>query len=198
MREVTIEEQASNVDNMTFGDDRLGVVFYTRVVEDAERTQAEGRRCFREREYIKIMVPGDRYNTIDRPVQTTGTIPTDDRLRFAKQYERFKQQKQQTAHEGTPLSLWPAIPGPLAEELRFLNIFSVEQLAGLADTYVSKLPMGQSWKQRAQEFLAALKDQEAINKLNAQLTERDTRIDALEKAIADQAEQIRKLLSKKG
>jgi len=196
MREVTIEEQAENAENMTFGDDRLGVMFYVKLVEDPQRTLAEGRKCFKEREYVRIMVPGDRHNTVDRPVQVTGSIPTDDRMRFAKQYERFKAQAEQAAHDGTPLALWPAIPAVLAEELKYINIFTVEQLATLSDAYVSKLPKGHEWKRKAAEFISALKDQAQVAKLQTALDARDNRIDALEKAVKDQSERIEKLLSK--
>lgn len=195
--EVSIEEQAANVNNLTFGDDRLGVMFYTKVVEDNERTLAEGRKCFKDEEWIKIMVPGDRHNIVERPVQRTGILPTDDRLRFQKQYERYRSQQSQVAHEGTPLSLWPQLPGTLAEELKFINIFTVEQLAELADTYVSKVPNGHQWKQKAAQFVQALKDGAVNNKLQAELAERDNRIDVLEKAIKEQAEQIAALSRRK-
>jgi hypothetical protein len=197
MREVTMEEMAENVDNLTFGDDRLGVMFYLRTVEDEARTLAEGRKCFKEREFVKIMVPGDRYNVVDRPVQVTGTLPTDDRMRFAKQYERFKQQQQQSAHDGMPLSLWTAIPAALAEELKYINIFTVEQLSTLSDTYVAKVPRGQEWKRRAAEFVAALKDTAQVGKLQSALAERDNKIDALEKALAEQAKAIEELRKRK-
>lgn len=193
MAEITIEEQAMNAENVTFGDDRLGVMFYMRTVEDTERTKAEGRKCFTEREYIKIMIPGDRLNIVDRPVQRTGILPTDDRLRFARQYERFKARQEQQAHDGTPLGLWPAIPGPLAEELKYINVFTVEQLATLSDTYVSKVPQGHQWKAKAAQFVDALKDQSQVSKLQAELAERDNRIETQEKALKDQAAQIEKL-----
>jgi hypothetical protein len=197
MREVTIEEQAENVDNVQFGDDRLGVMFYNRTVEDKERTLAEGRRCFKEREFVKIMIPGDRNPAVDRPVQRTGSLPTDDVLRFPKQYARFKQQAEQQIHDGTPLALWPQMPGALAEELKYINIFTVEQLADLADTYVSKVPMGHQWKAKAQQFVAAMQDQSVLNKMASELEERDNRIETLEAAIAEQAEQIKELMSRK-
>lgn len=196
MREVSIEEQAYNAENLTFGDDRLGVMFYMKSVEDRERTVAEGRKCFKDREYIKIMVPGDRHNVIDRPVQKTGILPTDDRMRFAKQYELFKNGLEQKQHEGTPLSLWPQMPQSLADELRFINIFTVEQLATLADTHVAKIPGGHQWKQKAEKFVQALKDSEAVNRLELALTERDTKIATLEEAVKDQSKRIDQLLKK--
>lgn len=193
MREVTIEELADNANNLTFGDDRLGVMFYMKTVEDKERTIAEGRKCFKEREFVKIMVPGDRHNVLDRPVQVTGRIPTDDRMRFATQYARFKQNLEQKAHDGTPLVLWPQMPGPMAKELEFMNVYTVEQLANLADTYIAKIPMGYQWKQKAAAFVLALKDQEEVNRMAVALEERDNRIATLEQAIADQAARLEEL-----
>jgi hypothetical protein len=195
--EISFEELAENAENIAFGDDRLGVQFYMRTVEDKERTLAEGRRCFKDVEFVRIMIPGDRNPAVDRKVQMTGTLPTDDRLRFAKQYARFKQRTDnEQRHEGVPLSLWPQMPAALAEELKYINIFTVEQLAELADTYVSKVPMGQSWKQKAAEFIASQKDAMVVNKLQLELAERDNRIDTLEKAVADQTERLEALLRK--
>jgi len=195
MAEPTMEELAENVNNPKFGDDRLGVLFYTRTVEDKSRTLAEGRKCFKEREFVKIMVPGDRLNIVDRPVQVTGNDITDDRLRFPKQYARFKNAQEQVVHDGTPLALWPGINGSLVEELKYLNIFTVEQLATLADTHVSKIPMGQTFKRKAAEFVEASKDAAALNRLQAELEERDNRIETLEQAIADQGAQIQELMA---
>lgn len=196
MAEPTMEELAENVNNPNFGDDRLGVLFYTRTVEDVARTRAEGRKCFRDREYVKIMVPGDRLNIIDRPVQVTGLQATDDTLRFPRQYAKFKNQQEQVAHDGTPLSLWPQLPGSLAEELKYLNIFTVEQLATLADTHVAKIPRGHEFKRKAAEFVAAQKDAEQVNRLQMELDARDTKIAALETAVKDQAAKIEALLKK--
>jgi len=191
-----MDELAENVDNPLFGDDRLGVMFYKRTVEDKERTLAEGRKCFKEVEYVRIMVPGDRHNPVDRRVQRTGILPTDDTLRFPKQYARFKNQEQQVEHDGTPLSFWPQINAALVEELKYLNIFTVEQLATLADTHVAKIPRGQEFKRKAAEFVTAQKDAAALNKLQAELTERDNKIEALEAAVKDQSAKIEALLKK--
>jgi len=193
MREVTMEEMAENAGNLQFGDDRLGVQFYMHSVEDKERTLAEGRKCFHQREYIKIMIPGDRHNVVVRPVQVTGSMPTDDRMRFPKHYEAFQKKQEQKAHDGTPLSLWPAMPEATVEELKYVNVFTVEQLATLSDTYVGKLPNGSKWKAQAEVFLKTIGDQAAVNKLNAALAERDNRIATQEAAIKDQADIIAKL-----
>ena len=195
--DIGFDELAANVNNPNFGDDKLGVMFYSRVVEDERATREQGRKVFAEKEYVKIMVPGDRYNIIDRPVQRTGTTPTDDTLRFAQQYARFKAREEQKTAEGTPIHLWPGVPAALAEELKYLNIFTVEQLADLADTYVGKLPKGQELKAKAKAFVAAVKDQEQVNKLQSALDERDNRISTLENELKELAATVREL-SKKG
>ena len=198
MRDVSYEDMAANVDNLTFGDDRLGVLFYTRTVEDPIRTASEGRKCFTDMEYVKIMVPGDHHNVLDRPVQRTGIVPSDDILRFPQQYARFKQREKQKEHDGTPLALWPQMPGPLAKELEYFNIFTVEQLAEVADTHLGNFFMGTQWKQKAQAFCLALKDQEQVNKLNSALEQRDNEIEALKEAVSEQAAQIKELMKRHG
>ena len=193
MRDITLEEMAENLNNPSFGDDLLGVVFYSRTVEDVTRSAAEGHRVFKTRDYVKIMTPGDRHNTIDRPVQRTGFLPTDDIERFPKQWARYQNKQDQSEHEGTPLMLWTVMPTPLAEELKHLNIFTVEQLANLADTHASKIRGGPTWKQKAAEFVKALKDTALVGKLQVALAERDNKIETQDKAIKDQADKIERL-----
>ena len=194
--DIGFEELANNVNNPSYGDDKLGVMFYMRVVEDERATREQGRKVFVEKEYIKVMVPGDRLNVIDRPVQVTGTLPTDDRMRFSRQYERFKSREEQKTAEGTPIHLWPQIPAALAEELKYINIFTVEQLAELADTYIGKVPKGQELKAKAKAFVLAMKDQEQVNKLQAALDERDNRIATLENELQELGAIVRELQKK--
>jgi hypothetical protein len=196
MRDISLEELAENVNNPSFGDDLLGVVFYSRTVEDVTKSAEVGHRCFKTRDYVKIMTPGDRHNMIDRPVQRTGMLPTDDMLRFPKQWARYQNKQQQQEHDGTPLALWNAIPVTLAEELKHLNVFTVEQLANIADTYATKIRGGPTWKQKASEFVKALKDTALVGKLQVELAERDNRIETQEKAIKDQADKIERLAAR--
>ena len=196
MMEIGFDELAQNVNNPSFGDDRLGVLFYMRVVEDPVATKQEGRKIFTEKEYVKIMVPGDRHNVQDRPVQKTGKLPTDHTLRFPQQYARFKSQQEQRVVEGTPIHLWPQIDAALAEEFKFQNVFTVEQLAELADTHVAKFRSGQALKAKAKVFVQALKDQAEVNKLQAQLSERDNRIAALENELKELGNMVREMKNK--
>ena len=196
MRDITLEELAENINNPSFGDDVLGVVFYSRTVEDVTKSAEVGHRVFKNADYVKIMTPGDRLNIIDRRVQRGGMMPIDDTLRFPKQWQRYQNKQQQQEHEGTPLMLWSVMPAPLAEELKHLNIFTVEQLANLADTHAQKIRGGPTWKQKAAEFVKALKDTALVGKLQVALAERDNRIETQEKAIKDQADKIERLAAR--
>jgi hypothetical protein len=193
LRAVTIEEQAENVNNPTFGDDRLGVMFYMRTEEDQEATKRDGIKRYRDREFIKILIPGDRNCPPDRPVQKTGIVSSDDTMRWPRQYERFKANMEQKAHDGMPLSLWPQMPNALAKELEFFNVFTVEQLATMPNGNLSKFQGGQGWQQKAAAFVAAVKDQSTVNQLNAALEDRDSQIKAQQEALDDQAKIIDKL-----
>lgn len=193
MRDITLEDMAENLNNPSFGDDLLGVVFYSRTVEDITKSAEMGHRVFKTVDYVKIMTPGDRHNIIDRRVQRGGVLPVDDTERFPKQWARYQNKQTQSEHEGTPLMLWSVMPAPLAEELKHLNIFTVEQLANLADTHAAKIRGGPTWKQKASEFVKALKDTALVGKLQVALAERDNKIDTQEKAIKDQADKIERL-----
>jgi len=196
-REPSIEELADNVNNPNFGDDRLGIIFYEDVAEDAEQSLAQGRKVFRSIEMVKIMIPGERFPTI-RKVQKTGNRGSDDSLRWPKQYRAFKEKLEQTVHSGTPLALWPRMRATLAEEMKYINIYTVEQLAELSDAHCQKVPKGYEWKQQARDFVNAMKDSGVVTRLQADLAERDNRISTLEEVVKDQGRRIEELAAKKG
>ena len=64
---------------------------------------------------------------------------------------------------------------------------TVEQLASLSDTNAKNMMGLTLLRQRAQEFLEAVKDNAATEKLAHKLRERDQRIDGLEATIAEMA-----------
>jgi hypothetical protein len=196
MREATIDELADNVHNLSFGDDRLGIMFYNDVTEDTAASLREGRKIFKNVEMVKIMIPGERSPTI-RMVQKTGIRHSDDTMRWPKQWQIFKSQGEQVAHPGTPLNLWPRMPATLAEELKYINIFTVEQLAELADNYATKIPKGYEWKKQAADFVRVMKDSAVVAQLQEQLDTSKNEVEALKQAVKEQGEQIAALMAGK-
>ncbi len=166
----TYDEAQSQANQSRFAmDSKLYVTFYVRPIKNAFRSEQEGRPIFEEREYIKIIVPGDSKTTVDCPV-------TDEfRGRFEKQYDKFKKGLAQ-AVEGTPLEMWPQMTVGLCAELKAMNISTVDQLAALDDSKAQKIMGSHELRRKAQLFLSAAKGEAENNKITAELQKRDDEI----------------------
>lgn len=166
----------------------LYVQFYMKPVQDNEATLKEGRPIFDEKEYIKIMVPGDKANVAVRPVRF-GHSPQHDNVKFNAEYQQFLAGKEQTP-DGTPLKEWPMISQSQVLELAHFNVQTIEQLAAMSDSTTQKF-MGLSLlKNKANEFLNAAKENVGTVQLKAELDERDTRLAAQQKQIDEMSEKL--------
>ena len=156
----TYDEAQSQANQSRYAmDSKLYVTFYVRPVMHTFKSSQEGRPIYEEKEYVRIIVPGDSKTTVDCPV-------TDEfRMRFSKQYDKFKKGLEQ-AVVGTPLEMWPQMTVGLCAELKAMNISTVEQLAELDDS-------------KAQVFLDAAKGEAENNKIVVELEKRDAEITML-------------------
>ena len=153
-------------------DEKLLVKFYMKSVQDKAATAREGRAIFKEIEYIDIKIPGNRDGAA-RPATFK------DKQRFPKHYQAF-QQRIDMPTEGTPLSEWPHITRSLADEMAFMNIKTVEQLANLTDNNAARFMGAQMYKQKAKEWLEQAKEDVTIDKLKSELAARDAMLEKLE------------------
>lgn len=178
-------------DNPRFaGDENLYVRFYHGSRMNRGASEKEGRPIFVEIPYIQIMVPGDRSNTIDRPVTN------QDKRRFSAMWRKFSANEAQT-QVGTPLSAWPAITRSQVEELKHFKITTVEQLASMPDN-VSQRFMGiNSLKKKAQDFLEAAKGMALTNEMRSEMERKDAQIAALTEAVQDLANIVQELKNSK-
>lgn len=142
------------------GDETLLVRFYHAPVQDNAKTLEEGRPIFDELEHIGIRVPGKKEERIRVARQK-------DKERFPEHYRRFKAREDQNAVEGTVLSEWPGVTRSQVEELRYFNVFTVEQLANLSDSHTHNIMGIQSLKQKATAYLDASKDNATASALIA-------------------------------
>lgn len=166
-------------------DSKLFVAFSMKPHPDKEKSKTEGRPVYTSREYITIMVPGDKNNVISRPV-------TDmERRRFANKYAQFKAGLQQS-ESGTPLETVPWISREQVEELKFFNVRTLEHLAELADIHAQRFMGINALRQKARDHIALAKEQAPALRLTQELRERDQRIDALEKKLAEVIAQVPK------
>lgn len=177
-------QEANSLDNI------LAVRFYLGQKLDADKSAEAGRPIYKSREYVRIATPGDKLNIVDRPV-----IPAD-RNRFAVQYAKFKNDKEQET-TGTPLVAWPTCTEAQRKELEYFNVKTVEQLANLADSFASSMMGIMSLKAQAKRFIDQAKENAITEKLNARLAERDAQLAEFMAKMEDMQEKLAALESAK-
>ena len=159
------------------GDETLLVRFYLHPKQNRVKSEAEGRPIFEDTDYIEIMQPGNKDSIIKRPATEM------DKQRFAEHYRKYEARQSQDHIEGTVIDQAPFVTRAQVEELKFLNIRTVEQLAGLSDSNAQGIMGIQALKQKAKDWLEsasdnatkeALAEQKAINEALL------ARLDALE------------------
>jgi len=175
------------------GDEHLLVVFRLDIIKDEEKSVTEGRPIFRDVDWIKIYIPGDKTTVIDHPAYES------DRLRFPQQYARYKQGlKEEEQQVGTPLKEWPLVTRSQVEELKFFNLHMVEQIADVADSVKLKVPGLVSLSQQARIWLDRTKATSDAAKASKKIDDQNSRIGALEIALKDLMEQNERLKKEAG
>jgi hypothetical protein len=153
--------------------DRTFAQFYTRSVQDAKASLEAGRPIFSDKAYVKIMVPGDKDNIVDRPVRD------GDKLRWPRQWAAYEAKSEQPV-EGTPLVEWPGLTRSQVEELAFFGIKTVEDLAAVSDSQAQKFMGIQKLKARAKAYLAEADKQAPFEMMREENELLKNRIAALE------------------
>lgn len=128
-------------------DKALLVKFFIKAKQNQSQTLKEGRPVFKDTEYIDIKVAGNRSGGACRPATSA------DKQRFPEHYAAFKQRTDQDEATGTPLMEWPVITRSFAEELAFYHVKTVEQLATMADTQISKFMGGYDLRAKAKKWV---------------------------------------------
>lgn len=179
---------APGLDESRFvGDERLFVQFYRKPVLHPGQSREAGRAVYKETDYIKIMVPGDKLSVIDKPIDEI------DKRRFGARYEKWLAGAG-NAVEGTPLSSLPKMNPSKVEEYKFFNIHTVEQLAEAPDNLGQKFMGFNEDKRSARNFLEVAKGNAPFEKMDAELKERDSKIEELQAQI----EALSKMMGAKG
>lgn len=167
------------------------VIFYHESVQDHAASAAQGRPIFKMVEFIRIMVPGDKTTEIVRPVRF-GHTPKHDNMKYPRQYAAFKQNREQTI-EGTPLKAWPILNKAQVEELRYLKIYTVEQLAELADSTTQRHTGLVKLKRLARAFLDKAESGKGITEMERQLDTLQQEKDALAGQVAELVREVQLL-----
>lgn len=170
------------------GDDQLLVRFFMRPLQNAAKSKEAGRPIYDEVPYVSIKQPGQKDSEVVAPARDR------HKQRFPRHWQAFESRESQDAITGTPLEEWSGITRAVVEELKFFNIRTVEQLAGLSDANAQNIMGIQALKQRASDWLessdseaAALALRESNQKIEmllAVVEEQNAKIAALEAQLA--------------
>jgi hypothetical protein len=131
--------------------------------EDKHKSKAAGYPVFREQEYIKLIVPGDKQSEYFQP-------STDKhRQTFPNAYQAFKNRESKPVVEGMPIEQWPQVTRALSMTLRAAGIHTVEALASVHDGNIGKLGNNaHELRAKAKAFLETAKDAAAAQNLAAE------------------------------
>lgn len=166
-------------------DSALHVVFYKKPVKQPFKSQKDGIPVYESVVYVKIFTPGNQLNVIDTPARD------DHKRRFPLQWAHFQNQDKGGDVVGIPVNQWPMIDVALAETLKALKFFTVEQVAFASDEQIAKLGMAAGmapmvFRDRAKTYLEVAKDSTALAKERAEKDELKQRLEALEALVRAQ------------
>ena len=170
-------------DGQQYKDDKnLMVKFEMRAIKHEFRSTQEGRPVFVDIPYVSIIVPGSRDILVAEATEHY-------QQRFAQQWQNFLAREKQ-AESGTPLAEVPWLTKSQVAEMNAINIKTVEHLVNLPDTVAMKVMGYHELKRRAQRFLDAAAGEAPMLKMEAELKQRDSKIESMEQTMADMKAQL--------
>lgn len=142
----------------------LFVEFYTKSVKNNFKSEKEGHDVMEDRDYVKILIPGD-----DKTIINT-LVNDKHKERFPREWEIFQLRKKNKEYEinsGTPLSVMIQSEAQ-QRELNFIHIHTVEQLANISDAQCQRIPMGGTGlREQARRYLESERDSFANDRIKA-------------------------------
>lgn len=145
------------------------VKFFYRSVLDEEETAKQGRPVYKN---VEMLEKWKDKNNIHHKKATE-----QDKLRYPKQYEAFKNNEEQKL-DGTPVDYLPAISPAQLDNLKACRVYTIEQLSEIGYSVLSAIGHGATELQtRAKEFLqqSSLKDAE-LKALSAKIAELENKL----------------------
>jgi len=110
-------------------------------------------------EYVSIITPGD--NKAMPRHKVTDAI----RQKYEPWYVMFRKGLESSAH-GIPLEMFPRLTPAQVRHLKGINVFTVEDLANIADSNLHQIPMGATMKKDAALWLKSKLETDAVENAN--------------------------------
>lgn len=155
-------------------DMQLGVEFFTKAVENKNKSRDAGRPIYDDREFIRIRFPADSKRMLVAPANEMHYVSHAKAQmtyaeRFPASYQAFKDGAEEYV-QGTILDEMTSITAAKRAELRAMNVKTVEQLAGLSNDQIKKAGMGaRALVEDAKAYLEAAKGAGAMAAMQKQI-----------------------------
>lgn len=167
---------------VAFNGDGDFVRFYAGTKHMTFQSEQAGHAVYEKVDMVAVHHAGER-DPIVRYVEPI------DRARWPQQWEAY-QAGQSQLPDGTSIAiLFPADPQTV-KNMEAIGIFTVEQLAAMADSAANNIPFGGRLKQKAIDFIAARDGAEGFNRVQAQLDRERERTKSLETEMAELKQQM--------
>lgn len=192
-------QEAQNIDyeNMDYEkpiDDTIIAIFrkptHEEMLKDEYRSSKEGRTIYVDQTFCEIRIPADRNRVGVFPAHAVWQNIRGQNVTYAMRFNREYQQYlkgENPSIEGTPLEDLPFVNIAKRYELKALNVFTAEQLAGLEGNQLKNLGMGgRELKEKAKAFIDVAKGTANITKYAAENA-------TMHQTILDMQEQIARM-----
>jgi len=132
---------------------------YSEAVELKAESEKAGRPIFKDFPFIRITIPGDTNNIIERK------LTEQDKHKYPRAWADYERGESQ-GFTGTPLEQWPQITRAQVKESKYFECHTVEQLAGLTDSHCQKMGMGfRELREKAKAYLGVAESTAAATAL---------------------------------
>lgn len=183
----TFDDNVEDFENRYAGDRGVHAKFYNHPEQDHEASATAGRPIFKDTEFVEIIAAGNSTNIIKRPARQA------DKQRFPRQYAAFLEGRGDELY-GTPLTEVTWITRSQVEELAYMRICTLEQLAGVSDSVCGKVVGLYDLKRKAESTLAAAGDAAPMTELVEENKRLQEQLDAQKIQQDTMAEQIKQLV----
>ena len=182
------DDDVNDFENRYAGDKGVHARFYMFPQKNEAKSASAGRPIFEDTEFVEIFASGNSTNIVRRPARHM------DKERFRRQYEAFKAGHEDQV-QGTLLHEVPWITRSQVEELAYLRIRTLEQLANVSDAACGKHVGLYDLKSKAQKALALAEGAAPMTELAKENEELKRRLDQRDKEMDTMKEQMDKLIA---
>jgi hypothetical protein len=158
-------------------------VFSVEPVLDQAASDREGRQIWKDEERVTIYMPGNNLNI------PCFKVTDEFKERWPKEYAAFKAGIE-PPEDGIPIEQWPILNKSMVRELRYLNIRTVEDLAGMSDATLQRVGIGGN---RLRDLAKAYLDDSLKHALEVKLSKQNESQAIELAALKNQVEELSKI-----